>query len=190
MQPILRVDLSNYLIDSFAVPSSWESDYIGGASLAARILYDSLTTDLDPLSPSASLLCMTGPLTGTSAPTVGRFVVCAKSPATGLWGESHIGGFWGTELRMAGWDGLLITGRASHPVYIQICDDRVEIKPAAHLWGQDTYQVQELIKSELSDPGTRVLAIGPAGESLIPFSLMLCDHGRVAGRTGMGAVIG
>jgi aldehyde:ferredoxin oxidoreductase len=190
MQPILRIDLSNNQIDSFVVPLSWESDYIGGASLAARILYDSLTIDLDPLSPSAPLLCLTGPLTGTAAPTVGRFVVCAKSPATGLWGESHIGGFWGTELRMAGWDGLLITGRASHPVYIQICDEQVEIKPASHLWGQDTYQVQELIKSDLSDPGTRVLAIGPAGESLIPFSLMLCDHGRVAGRTGMGAVMG
>lgn len=190
MQPILRIDLSNNQIDSFAVLSSWVSDYIGGASLAARILYESLTADLDSLSPSAPLLCMTGPLTGTAAPTVGRFVVCAKSPATGLWGESHIGGFWGTELRMAGWDGVFITGRAPHPVIIHISNDRVEIKQATHLWGQDTYKVQELIKSELNDPGIRVLTIGPAGESLIPFSLMLCDHGRVAGRTGMGAVMG
>jgi aldehyde:ferredoxin oxidoreductase len=190
MQPILRVDLSNNRIDSFTVPSGWELNYIGGASLAARILYDSLTVDLDPLSPSAPLLCMTGPLTGTAAPTVGRFVVCAKSPATGLWGESHIGGFWGPELRMAGWDGVFITGRAPHPVVIQISDDLVEIKPASHLWGQDTYKVQDLIKSEFNDAGPRVLAIGSAGESLIPFSLMLCDHGRVAGRTGMGAVMG
>lgn len=190
MQPILRIDLSNNLIDSFAVPSSWEFDYIGGASLAARILYDSLTIDLDPLSPSAALLCITGPLTGTAAPTSGRFVVCAKSPATGLWGESHIGGFWGSELRMAGWGGVLVTGRAPRPVIIQIADDRIEIKQAAHLWGQDTYKVQELVKIELNNPGFRVLTIGPAGESLIPFSLMLCDHGRVAGRTGIGAVMG
>ncbi len=190
MQPILRIDLSNNLIDSFSVPSSWEFDFIGGASLAARILFDSLTADLDPLSPSAPLLCMTGPLTGTAAPTAGRFVVCAKSPATGLWGEAHIGGFWGPELRMAGWDGVYITGRAPQPVIIHISNDQVEIRPASHLWGQDTYKIQELIKEEVQDPGTRVLAIGPAGESLIPFSLMLCDHGRVAGRTGMGAVMG
>jgi aldehyde:ferredoxin oxidoreductase len=91
---------------------------------------------------------------------------------------------------MAGWDGVLITGRAPQPVYIQIANDRVEIKQASHLWGQDTYEVQGLIKSELNDPGVRILAIGSAGESLIPFSLMLCDHGRVAGRTGMGAVMG
>src|SRR5512137_2341311 len=172
MQPILRIDLSINQIDSFAVPSSWESDYIGGASLAARILYDSLAVDLDPLSPSAPLLCLTGPLTGTAAPTAGRFVVCAKSPATGLWGESHIGGFWGPELRMAGWDGVIITGRAPQPVTIQITNDRVEIKQASHLWGQDTYDIQGSIRGEMSDPGLRVLAIGPAGESLIPFSLM------------------
>ena len=190
MQPILRIDLSNHLIDSFSVPSSWEFDFIGGASLAARILFDSLTADLDPLSPSAPLLCLTGPLTGTAAPTAGRFVVCAKSPATGLWGESHVGGFWGPELRMAGWDGVYITGRAPHPVIIHISNDRVEIRPASHLWGQDTYKIQELIKDELQDTGARVLAIGTAGESLIPFSLMLCDHGRVAGRTGIGAVMG
>jgi aldehyde:ferredoxin oxidoreductase len=190
MQPILRIDLTKNIIDSFSVPSSWEFDYIGGASLAARILFDSLTADMDPLSPAAPLLCMTGPLTGTAAPTTGRFVVCAKSPATGLWGESHTGGFWGTELRMTGWDGVYITGRAPYPVIIHISNDQVEIKPASHLWGQDTYKIQELIKDELNDHGTRVLAIGPAGESLIPFSLILCDHGRVAGRTGMGAVMG
>jgi aldehyde:ferredoxin oxidoreductase len=190
MQPILKIDLASRQIDSISVPSNWELDFIGGASLAARILYDDLTPDLDPLSPSAPLLCMTGPLTGTAAPTVGRFVVCAKSPLTGLWGESHIGGFWGSELRMAGWDGILITGRAPVPVYIQITNNRAEIKPASHLWGQDTYQVQEMLKSELNDPGIRVLAIGPAGEALIPYSLMLCDHGRVAGRTGLGAVMG
>jgi aldehyde:ferredoxin oxidoreductase len=91
---------------------------------------------------------------------------------------------------MAGWDGVYITGRAPQPVIIHISNNQIEIKPAYHLWGQDTYKIQELIKDELQDPGTRVLAIGPAGESLIPFSLMLCDHGRVAGRTGMGAVMG
>ena len=190
MQPILKIDLSTKHIEPIPIPPEWELDFLGGASLAARILYDSLTADLDPLSPSAPLLCMTGPLTGTASPTSGRFTVCGKSPATGLWGESNIGGFWGPELRMAGWDGVLLTGKAQQPVYIWISDDHVEIREAARLWGEDTYRVQELIKTELGDPGARVLGIGPAGEALIPFSLLLCDHGRVAGRTGLGAVMG
>ncbi len=115
MQPIIRIDLSSGQINNFKIPPEWESDYLGGASLAARLLYEFLTPDLDPLSPSAPLLCLTGPLTGTAAPTVGRFVVCAKSPATGLWGESHVGGHWGTELRMAGWDGICLRGERLIP---------------------------------------------------------------------------
>jgi aldehyde:ferredoxin oxidoreductase len=133
---------------------------------------------------------VTGPLTGTAGPAVGRFTVCGKSPATGLWAESNIGGFWGPELRMAGWDGVWISGKAEQPVYLYIHDDQVEYREASHLWGEDTYRVQELIKGELGEPGVRVLGIGPAGEALIPFSLLLCDHGRVAGRTGLGAVMG
>jgi aldehyde:ferredoxin oxidoreductase len=190
MQPILTIDLSTNQIGSFSIPPEWEKDYLGGASLAARLLYESLTVELDPLSPEAPLLYITGPLTGTAAPTVGRFSICAKSPATGLWGESHIGGFWGPELRMTGRDGILLTGKAAEPVYIFIHDDQIEVRPAAHLWGEDTYQVQESIKNELAIPGVRVLGIGPAGESLIPFAVIACDHGRVAGRTGMGAVMG
>ena len=190
MLPILRIDLSSGEAVSIDVPNEWRDDYIGGASLAARLLYDSLNIELDPLSPSAPLLCLTGPLTGTAAPTVGRSVVCAKSPATGLWGESNIGGYWGTELRMAGWDGIFLTGKAAEPVYISILNEKVEIKKASHLWGSDTYEIQALIRAELNEIGVRVLGIGPAGEALIPFSLLLCDHGRVAGRTGMGAVMG
>ncbi len=190
MQPILKIDLSTNLIETISIPVDWEKDYLGGASLAARMLYDALSAELDPLAPSAPLLCITGPLTGTASPTAGRFTVCGKSPATGLWAESNIGGFWGPELRMAGWDGVWLTGKARQPVYIYLNDDHVEFREATHLWGEDTYRVQELIKAELADPGVRVLGIGPAGEALIPFSLLLCDHGRVAGRTGLGAVMG
>jgi aldehyde:ferredoxin oxidoreductase len=190
MQPILKIDLSTKEIESSSIPQDWEKEYLGGASLAARMLYDTLSEDLDAFGPSSPVLCMTGPLTGTAGPAVGRFTVCGKSPATGLWAESNVGGFWGPELRMAGWDGVWISGKAERPVYLYIHDDQVEYRDAAHLWGEDTYRVQELIKSELGEPGVRVLGIGPAGEALIPFSLILCDHGRVAGRTGLGAVMG
>ncbi|MCK6540356.1 MAG: hypothetical protein L6Q26_09880, partial [Anaerolineales bacterium] len=105
MQPILKIDLTTGETEEYSIPNHWERDFLGGASLAARILYEHLTPELDPLSPKSPLLFMTGPLTGTSGPTTGRFVVCGKSPATDLWAESNIGGLWGPELRKAGYDG-------------------------------------------------------------------------------------
>jgi aldehyde:ferredoxin oxidoreductase len=190
MQPIIKVDLTTGKISSIEIPEEWQQSFIGGASLAARLLYDHLTPDLDPLSPQAPLLFLNGPLSGTSGPAVGRFVICARSPATGLWGESNCGGFWGPELRRAGYDGLWIEGRAEKPVYLWIRDRHVELHPAAHLWGLDTYQTQAAVQAELQAGKVSVASIGPAGETGIPFALILCDHGRVAGRTGMGAVMG
>ena len=111
LQPILTVDLTTGELGQFDVPADWQQDYLGGASLAARKLYDELTPDLDSLSPEAPLLFINGPLSGTAGPAVGRFVICGKSPATGLWGESNCGGFWGPELRKAGFDGVLLRGR-------------------------------------------------------------------------------
>jgi aldehyde:ferredoxin oxidoreductase len=190
MQPILRVNLSTGDIDQFQVPREWEVEYLGGASLAARLLYEYLTPDLDPLSPEAPLLFLNGPLSGTAGPAVGRYVICGRSPATHLWGESNCGGFWGVELRKTGFDGLFITGASKDPIYLWIKYGEVQIKPADHLWGMETYQTQDTLIEELGIAGTRVACIGPAGESLIPFSLILSDHGRVAGRTGMGAIMG
>jgi aldehyde:ferredoxin oxidoreductase len=190
MQPILKIDLSSGEIAPFTIPVEFEQDYLGGASLGARLLYDSLTRELNPLAPESPLLILNGPLSGTAGPTVGRFVVCGKSPLTGLWAESNCGGFFGPELRMAGWDGVWLTGKAPKPVYIWIKDGHVEIRAAAALWGQDTYQLQESLKKETGIPGTRILGIGIAGEAQIPYALLLCDHGRVAGRTGLGAVLG
>lgn len=190
MQPILRVDLSSQEVTQFEIPREWQESYLGGASLAARLLYEYLTTSLDPLSPEAPLLFLNGPLTGTSGPAVGRFVVCGRSPATGLWGESNCGGFWGPELRKAGFDGLWIQGRSDVPVYLWIKNGSVEIKTAGHLWGKDPYETQAVIKAELNAGQIRIASIGLAGEGRIPFAMILCDHGRVAGRTGMGAVMG
>jgi aldehyde:ferredoxin oxidoreductase len=190
MQPIITIDLTTNSISQFPIPEDWDHDYLGAASLAGRILFSYLTPDLDPLSPTAPLLFITGPLTGTAGPSVGRFVICGRSPATGLWGESNCGGFWGPELRKAGFDGILVTGRAVDPVYLWIHNGRVEIRKAVHLWGLDTYHTQTAILADIDEMNPRVAVIGPAGESQIPMALILTDHGRVAGRTGMGAVMG
>jgi aldehyde:ferredoxin oxidoreductase len=164
---------------------------LGGPSLAARLLYADLTADLDPLSPTAPLAFVTGPLTGTAGPAVGRAAFCAKSPATGLWSESNIGGHIGPELRGAGIDGLILTGRAASPSYLWLHDGRAEVLPADGLWGAtDTYETQERIRATHGDRLIRVACIGAGGEAGLPFAGILCDHGRVAGRTGLGAVMG
>ncbi len=188
---LLSVDLSLGALHDRQIDPHFARDYVGGSGLAARLLWERLTPDLDPLGPDNPLLFLSGPLTGTAGPADGRFVVCAKSPATRLWGEANCGGFWGPELRFAGYDGVLVTGRASAPVYLWIHDGKAELRDASHLWGQaDTYQTQQRIREEVGDKLARVACVGIAGERLIPYALILCDHGRVAGRTGMGAVMG
>ena len=190
MQPILKINLTTGKTEEYVIPKQWEKDFLGGASLAARILYEHLTPELDPLLPEAPLLFLTGPLTGTSGPTTGRFVVCGKSPATGLWAESNIGGFWGPELRKTGYDGLWVTGKASAPVYLWLDGSRLEVRDAAQLWGQNTYTTQDKVKEEVGEKSARVCVIGPAGEKGVLFASIMCDHGRMAGRTGMGSVMG
>ena len=178
MQPILKIDLTERTFDQMIVPQEIERDYLGAASLAPRLLFKYLMPHLDPLSPETPLLFLTGPLTGTAGPAVGRFVVCARSPATGLWGESNCGGFWGPELRKAGFEGIWIMGKASAPVYLWIRDGQVEFRDAVHLWGQETYSTQQMILSEIDQKNPKVAVIGPAGESKIPFANILTDHGR------------
>jgi aldehyde:ferredoxin oxidoreductase len=190
MQPILKINLTTSETEEYQIPKQWERDFLGGASLAARILYSTLTKELDPLSPEAPLLFMTGPMTGTSGPTTGRFVICGKSPATGIWAESNIGGHWGPELRAAGYDGLWITGRASEPVYLWLNGTSLEIRGASHLWGMNTYHAQDKVKEDVGEKSARVCVIGSAGERQVLFASIMCDHGRMAGRTGLGAVMG
>ncbi len=190
MQPILKINLTNNAIEEYVIPAEWERDFLGGASLAARILYPSLTRDLNPLSADAPLLFLNGPLSGTNGPTTGRAVVCGKSPATQLWAESNIGGFWGVELRKAGYDGLWVTGKAPKPVFIWINEGKVEVREAASVWGQDVYETQESIRGLIQAKGAKVACIGEAGENGVLFASIACDHGRMAGRTGLGAVMG
>ncbi len=190
MLPILKINLTDNTTEEFIIPKEWERDFLGGASLAARILYPYLTKELDPLSPDSPLLFINGPLTGTNGPTTGRFVICGKSPATNLWAESNIGGFWGPELRKAGYDGLWITGKAQSQVYVWIEEGRFEVRSAANVWGKDVYTAQEIVRAEVGVKGARVAVIGEAGENGILYSSICCDHGRMAGRTGLGAVMG
>jgi aldehyde:ferredoxin oxidoreductase len=133
---------------------------------------------------------MTGPLVGTSMPAAGRCTISARSPLTGYWGESNTGGFIGPELRFAGYDGMLITGRSEKPCWISVIDGEVKLHDGNRLWGQDTYQTQETIRKTLAEPKARVTCIGKAGEQLVKMAAVINDHGRAAGRTGMGAVMG
>lgn len=190
MQPILQIDLTTGEQSLLSAPADWQRAFLGGAGLSARLLYEFLTPDLDPLSAEAPLLFLTGPLTGTYGPAVGRFVVCGKSPATGLWAETNAGGFWGVALRQAGYDGLWLTGRAERPVYLHIDGMAVSLHDARHLWGLDTYTVQDILREDVDDRQLRVASIGRAGERGVAFAGIYCDHGRAAGRAGLGAVMG
>ena len=190
MQPILTINLTTGATGEYKIPPAWERDYLGGAALAARLLYPHLTRELDALSPQAPLLFLNGPLTGSAAPTTGRFSVCGKSPATNLWAESNCGGFWGAELHFCGYDGIWITGKAPKPVYLLLHEDVLEMRAAAACWGLDTYAAQAFIAQETALPDVHVLTIGPAGENGVLYAGLFCDHGRAAGRTGLGAVAG
>jgi len=136
------------------------------------------------------MVITTGPITGTSAPCSGRYVVATKSPLTGTWGEAHASGFWGPELKYAGFDVLVIKGKAKNPTYLWINDGKLEFRNAIHLMGKDTYETEETLREELNDKKIRVLCIGPAGEKLSRIAAIINDHGRAAARGGLGAVMG
>jgi len=190
MKKYLHIDLTTGLIEEKGIDPALARDFIGGSGLTARLLYDLIDQNTDPLGPENPLLFMTGPLVGTSMPSAGRCTISALSPLTGYWGESNTGGFIGPELRFAGYDGMLITGRSEKPCWISVIDGDVKLYDADQLWGQDTYQTQETIRKTLTEPKARVACIGVAGEHLVKMAAVINDHGRAAGRTGMGAVMG
>jgi aldehyde:ferredoxin oxidoreductase len=163
--------------------------YLGGSALGAKLIAG-MDWTLDPFASEADLVFTTGPITGTSAPSSGRYVVCAKSPMTGGWGEAHASGYWGPELKYAGFDAVIIKGKAEKPVYLLIQDQQVVLKSAKHLMGQDTYTTETILRNELGEKKARVLAIGPAGEKLSRMAAIINDHGRASGRGGLGAVMG
>jgi len=189
MGKILRIDLTNENFYIENLNSEFAENYLGGSGIAAKIIYSEMSNEIDPLDPEAMLIFFTGPLTGTPVPCSGRFVICARSPLTGIWGESHAGGMFGPYLKKAGFDGLIITGKSKKLTYLSINNENIEFKRAEHLAGKDVYETYATIKKELNDPSVKIAAIGPAGERLVKYASVICDVGK-AGRTGMGAVMG
>jgi aldehyde:ferredoxin oxidoreductase len=190
MGKILRVDLSTEDVSEELLEEGYARAYVGGSGLAARYIYDLVDRETDPLGPENPLIFMTGPLVGTAMPSAGRHSVCAISPLTGIWGEANSGGFFGNELRRAGYDGIIFTGRSEGPVWLSIIDGEAKLHPAADLWGCDSYRTQELVQEAMGIPEARVACIGQAGENLVRMAAVMNDSGRAAGRTGMGAVMG
>ena len=164
--------------------------YAGGRGLIAHYLLKYVPKGADPLGPDNILVIAPGVVTGAPVPGAGRHSVGAKSPLTGGFGESESGGFWGAELKRAGWDAIVFHGVSPEPVYLFINDGAVEFRDAGHLWGRITGEVEEAIVEELGDPRIKVAQIGPAGENLVRFACIANDLNEVAGRTGMGAVMG
>ncbi|MHA2140466.1 MAG: aldehyde ferredoxin oxidoreductase family protein [Candidatus Thorarchaeota archaeon] len=187
---ILRVLLDKGEFKAERLPTEWIRDYIGGDGFAAKLLYEEVPGQTDALSPENKLLIATGPITGTLWPMSGRTVFVSKAALTGIWGESHVGGFLGPELKYAGYDMLVIEGAAEKPVYILIQDEDLQIIDASDFWGMTTNDVTAAIKDKHKDPDIQVAAIGPAGENEVRFSAVIINNARAAGRTGMGAVLG
>ncbi|MEE8390240.1 MAG: aldehyde ferredoxin oxidoreductase family protein [Anaerolineae bacterium] len=187
---ILRVDLDTQRLWDEPLNEEYARAFVGGSGLAARYVYDVVDGDTDPLGPDNPLVFMTGPLVGTAMPSAGRCSVCALSPLTRIWGESNTGGFFGPELRFAGYDGIIVTGRADEPVWLSIVEGQAELHDAADLWGSDSYETQKYVREALGEPKARVACIGQAGENQVLMAAVMNDHGRAAGRTGMGAVMG
>jgi aldehyde:ferredoxin oxidoreductase len=187
---ILRVDLERQITRVDTLSVEVYRLYPGGKALAAYLLLTEIPAGVDPLGPANHLVIANGLLTGAPVSTATRFTVAARSPLTGGYGESEAGGFWGAELRLAGFDAIVVTGRAGHPVYLAIRDGEAELRDATELWGKDPEHVQEAIRGELNDRHTRVLQIGLAGEALVRYAAIGHDLRHFNGRTGMGAVMG
>jgi aldehyde:ferredoxin oxidoreductase len=187
---ILRVDLTAGTVKSEPLNMDWARAYIGSRGLATKYIVDEVDPKVDPLSPANKIIWATGPLTGTMASTGGRYTVVTKGPLTGAIACSNSGGYWGAELKMAGWDMIIFEGKSPKPVYLVINDDSAELRDAAHLWGQSVWHTEETIKKQLQDPLIRVSSIGLAGENQVLFASVVNDLHRAAGRSGVGAVMG
>ena len=187
---ILRVDLTAGTVKSEPLNMAWARDYLGSRGLASKYLVEELDAKVDPLSPANKIIWATGPLTGTMASTGGRYTVVTKGPLTGAIACSNSGGYWGAELKMAGWDMVIFEGASAKPVYLSISDDKAELKDAAHLWGKTVWETEEHLKKSHQDPQARVSCIGGAGENQVLFAAVVNDLHRAAGRSGVGAVMG
>ncbi|MBW1803991.1 MAG: aldehyde ferredoxin oxidoreductase, partial [Deltaproteobacteria bacterium] len=186
---LFRVDLGTRKVSRESIPGDDIDMYLGGRVLGAKILYEELPAGIDPLSPENKLLISAGPLTGTTTPSTGRYVIQTKSPQTGLYLSTLSGGHFGPALRRAGCDMLMVEGVSEAPAYLLMGKDDIEIRDASHLRGMTTGDTQAFIKEELKDAAVRIACIGPAGERKVPFAAVINER-RAAGRGGAGAVMG
>jgi aldehyde:ferredoxin oxidoreductase len=186
---LLRVDLTNRRYETEKLRESLARNLIGGRGINSRLLYDLVDQNVEPLSPANPLIIGTGPLTGTNVPTSARFTITAKSPLTGILGDSNCGGHWAPFLRRAGFDFVVVEGESEKPCYILVNDRQVEIREASHLWGRHTEETQRLIEEETSAK-VHSICIGQAGENRVRYAAVMNGLKNAAGRTGMGAVMG
>ncbi|MEM2450015.1 MAG: aldehyde ferredoxin oxidoreductase family protein [Candidatus Methanomethylicaceae archaeon] len=186
---ILRINLTTKKTSILEITDEFARKYLGGNGFSARLLFDMIDPRIDAFDPTNVIAIMTGPMQGIYIPTSGKYHMASKSPLTNGYFDSISGGHIGAEIKYAGYDGILITGRADKPVYIFIDDNNIEFKSAEKLWGRLTSETQEMIKEEIGDPKLCVSAIGPAGENRVRYACVITEF-RAAGRGGLGAVMG
>ncbi|MBL8314829.1 MAG: aldehyde ferredoxin oxidoreductase family protein [Rubrivivax sp.] len=187
---ILRVNLTAGTVKSEPLNMQWAKEYLGSRGLATKYIVSEVDPKVDPLSAANKIIWATGPLTGTMASTGGRYTVVTKGPLTGAIACSNSGGYWGAELKMAGWDMVIFEGASAKPVYLFINDDTAELRDGSGLWGHSVWETEETLKKLHQDPLLRVSSIGLAGENKVLFASVVNDLHRAAGRSGVGAVMG
>ena len=187
---VFHVDLSRGTVETRTVPEDVYRKYPGGSALAAYLLLQAIPAGAEPLGPDNVLVMAVSPLTGLAISGQSRMTACARSPLTGAIGDSQCGGFFPAEMRSAAVDAIVFTGRAAEPVYLWVHDGHAELRPAGHLWGKVTGEVDRLLKEEVGDLKAEVAQIGPAGENLVRYAAIMNMVNRANGRTGMGAVMG
>jgi aldehyde:ferredoxin oxidoreductase len=187
---ILRVNLTTEKISFETIKEKFYRRYFGGRGLISYYLLKELEPRIDALSPKNKIIFACGPVTGAPVSGSGRNSIGAKSPLTGAYGEAEAGGYWGTELKQAGFDAIILEGKASSPVYLWIKDQKVELRDASRLWGLEIKKSQDTIRNELEDDSVKVAQIGPGGEKQVRYACVVNDMHHVAGRCGMGAIMG
>lgn len=187
---ILRVNLTEGTCKAEPLNMEWAQKYLGQRGLGSKYLAEEMDPRVDPLGPDNKMIFATGPLTGTAASTGGRWSVVTKGALTGAIADSNSGGYFGAELKMAGWDMVIFEGKAAKPVYLFIEDERAELLPADGLWGKTVWEVEPAIRDIHGDPMIKVASIGRAGETGALFACVMNDMDRAAGRSGVGAVMG
>ena len=187
---VLRVDLGKGTCTAEPLNMDWAQQYLGQRGLATKYFVSEVDPKVDPLSPANKMIMTTGPLTGTPASTGGRYSIVTKGPLTGAIACSNSGGYFGAELKFAGWDMIIFEGKSPKPVYLWIENDKAELRDASHLWGKTTWQTEETIKKMHQDPQIRVSSIGRAGENGVLYACVVNDLHRAAGRSGVGTVMG